>query len=204
MIEFNNHLAGGRPTRQCKGDLPEWVPAGTARFSHAQQAAYAAFVARAPGSHTLTYPGFFLGQTLLKLLSVGLLYRQQLLLLDAISSPVTSKAPELAAVQFHNTRCQAIQEHAIMRDEYDCPWGTRQLLFQPSNGHQIQVIGGFVEQEYLRIAHECLRQGDAPLPATGELAEPRLRRELQAGQHHPDRRLQAPTITVLQACLEVV
>ena len=204
MIEFNDHLARGRATCQRQRDLPEGVPASAARLSHTQQAAYAALVARAPGPHTLAHPGFFLDQTLIKLLSLGLLHRQQLLLLGAIGSPIARKAPELATVQFDNTSCQTIQEHPVVRHKHERPWETRQVLFQPINGLQVQVIGGFVEQEHLRIAHQGLRQGHAPLPATGELTEPRLRRELQASQHHLHLRLQAPTVTVLQVRLEVV
>jgi hypothetical protein len=174
------------------------------RLTHTQQAAYTAFVARAPRLHPLTHPSFFLGKTLIELLSLGFLHCQQLLFLGAIGSPVAGKAPELATVQFYNTRGQAIQEHAIVRHKHERPWETPQVLLQPINGHQVQVIGGFIEQEHLRIAHQGLRQGHASLPATGELAEPRLRGELQAGQHHLDLCLQAPTVAVLQVRLEVV
>ena len=80
------------------------------------------------------------------------------------------------------------------------------MPFEPINGVQIQVIGrgSSSNNNSGSMACESLGERHASLPTTGELAEPRLRGELQAGQHHLDLRLQAPTVAVLQVCLEVV
>ena len=78
--------------------MPECVPTRPTGLAHGQQVAHTALVARPSRPHALAHPGFFCGETLVKLLSVGLLHRQKLLLLGAIGGPVADKTPQLAAV----------------------------------------------------------------------------------------------------------
>ncbi len=53
-----------------------------------------------------------------------------------------------------------------MGDEQHGTVETGKRLFQPGNGTDIQVVGGLVEQQQIRLGHQCLGQQHAAAPAT--------------------------------------
>ena len=65
----------------------------------------------------------------------------------------------------------SIEEFTVVRNHQQRAGITQQPLLQPDDGIQIQVIGGFVEQQQLRTTHECARQIQPHPPATGKLRD---------------------------------
>ena len=63
---------------------------------------------------------------------------------------------------------QGIQQGHVMGDDYDGSAVGAQVLFHPSLGLDIQMVGGFVQQQHFRLPEKKLRQRDAHLPAAGE------------------------------------
>ena len=70
----------------------------------------------------------------------------------------------------------------------------QQQVFQPGNRIQIQVVGGFVQQQHIRLGHQRLRQGHALAGAAREFAHRRLRIQVQALQRLFDALLPVPSI----------
>ena len=88
-----------------------------------------------------------------------------------------------------------------MGDEQHGPIETGQRLFQPGNRADIQMVGGLVEQQQIRLGHQCLGQQHAAAPPTGELGQGAVSRQLQATQGAVDQLLQAPAILRLERLL---
>ena len=61
-----------------------------------------------------------------------------------------------------------VQKVAIMRDDNNGAFVAVQILFQPIDGTDIQVVGWFVEEEHIRLGVKNLGQEHPHLPATGE------------------------------------
>ena len=67
-------------------------------------------------------------------------------------------------------RAYAVQKVAIMRNDDHRGFAGIQELFQPSNGIDVQIVGGLVEQQYVRIREQRLCEQYPELPARGNLA----------------------------------
>ena len=62
-----------------------------------------------------------------------------------------------------------VQEVAVVRDQHERVRVGGEIAFQPVARFQIQVVGGLVEQQQVRLFEQQLGQRDAHLPAAGEL-----------------------------------
>ena len=73
-----------------------------------------------------------------------------------------------------------------MRDEQQRPGILAQPGLQPQQCVQVEVVGGLIEQQQIRAAHEGAREVGAPPQATGELAhrprEIRVRKSESVGE----------------------
>ncbi|MNZ15504.1 hypothetical protein D3C78_324550 [compost metagenome] len=76
-------------------------------------------------------------------------------------------------------------------------------IFKPGNGADVQVVGRFIEQQQVGLGHQRLGQQHAAAPATGELGQGLVGRQLQAAQGAVDQLLQAPAIARLEVVLDV-
>jgi dienelactone hydrolase len=65
---------------------------------------------------------------------------------------------------------QDVEQGEVVGDDDDGARVAEQELFDPLDGLDVEVVGRFVEQEDAGLGEEELRQGDAHLPAAGELA----------------------------------
>ena len=62
---------------------------------------------------------------------------------------------------------QAIQESAVVADGQNAGGKPGQLLLQPFDGRQVEMIGRLVEQKDVRLADERAREVGAPRLAAG-------------------------------------
>ena len=88
-----------------------------------------------------------------------------------------------------------------MRDQDTSVGIIVQVFFQPVAGLEVQVVGGFVEQQQVGFFQQQFGQGDAHLPAAGEFfraAMPIGGRESQPAQHHSHLRLERISVAVLE------
>src|SRR5205814_1249868 len=61
-----------------------------------------------------------------------------------------------------------VEEVTIVRDQHKGVGVIRQIFFQPVASFKIKMVGGFIEQEQVRLLQQELGQGNSHLPATGE------------------------------------
>ncbi len=74
-------------------------------------------------------------------------------------------------VQFENGGDGVIQEGAVVRDDQRCPVEAVQPVFQPFEHGDVEVVGGFVEQQQVRLFQQDARQHQAGLLAAGEVGD---------------------------------
>ena len=110
---------------------------------------------------------------------------------------------QVAAIQFEDAGGQGLEEGAVVGDEQHGARIAAQGVFQPGDGADVQVVGGFVEQQQIRLGHQRLGQQHAPPPAAGQFGEGLFRRQLQPAQGAFHQLLQAPAIAGLQLLLDV-
>ena len=100
-----------------------------------------------------------------------------------------------------------VQEIAVVRDQHVGERIVGQVLLQPVARFQIQVIGGLVQQQQVRLFEQQLGQRDAHLPAArkflGALV-PLLVRKPEAGQHRPHLRFDGVAVAGAELAIELM
>ena len=76
-----------------------------------------------------------------------------------------------AFVQVQGVRAQAVEEFAVVRDHQQRARVLEQPLFKPQHGVEVEVVGGFVEQQQVRGHHQRPRQVQAHAPAAREIGD---------------------------------
>ena len=145
---------------------------------------------------------------------------ERLKLLDAVALVLVSRHQRIAALlfllqillvvaavelhalvpDFGGAIHRDIEKVAVVRDEDVGKRILEQILLQPVAGFQIEVVGGLVEQQQVGLGEQQLAQGDAHLPAAGELfgvARPIFLAEAEAVEHGADLRVER--VAVLHA-----
>ncbi len=97
---------------------------------------------------------------------------------------ITRPRRQLAAIDLDDAGRQPLEERAIVRHEHH-----RALVFgeeglEPGNGLDIEVVGGLVQQQQFRLAHQRARQQHAALPSTRQRVDVDVRLQLQPRHHH--------------------
>ena len=60
----------------------------------------------------------------------------------------------------------AVKKLAVMRNNDDAPAVRAQIIFEPQQRVEIEMIRGLVEQQHVGLLQEEFREGDTHLPAT--------------------------------------
>ncbi len=160
-------------------------------------------VAGAPRLDALTDPRLLLGQLLVELGVLAGLHLQLVALLGLVPGVVAGIAAEASAVELEDGRGQLRQEGAVVGDEQHGAVEGGQLLLEPGNGVEVQVVGGLVEQQQVRLGHQRPGQRHAPPPAPGERSHLGVLGQPQAGQHHVDALVEGPAVDRLEARLQL-
>mmetsp|Transcript_12834 Transcript_12834/g.51191 ORF Transcript_12834/g.51191 Transcript_12834/m.51191 type:complete len:547 (-) Transcript_12834:459-2099(-) len=90
---------------------------------------------------------------------------------------------QLLLVQVHDPGADVVEEGAVVGDDDEglLP-GPAEVLLEPNDGVEVEVVGGLVQQQEGGLAEEGAREGNAHPPAAGELLRRlllHLGRELQ-------------------------
>ncbi len=89
-----------------------------------------------------------------------------------------------------------------MGNEHDGAAVFDQELLQPLDGLDVQVVGGLVEQQHVRVRDQRLAQQHAPLEPAGQLCEIGLGVQRQALDHGFDQPIGVPAAGRLDAFLQ--
>ena len=135
------------------------------------QGAHPALVTGASRLHSLADPDLFLCQFLVEQrLLLG--FCRQLLRLDArVVIVIAAGGAECAAIQFHDARGQAVDECAVVTDEQQGAGKLQQELLQPLDRLDVKMISRLVEQQDVRLRHQCPGEQRPPPPAAGQFIE---------------------------------
>ncbi len=170
------HLALGRGELQ-----PGRRPAALAPFlPQRRQLRHPAHVALAPGGHAVGDPVLLAHDLAVELLAVarvllGHLLAPRLEMLEAAVHPAGD-----TALEPHHRAAQRLQQAAVVADEHDAGALARQLLLQPLDRRQVQVVGRLVQQEQVGLRRQRPGQRRAArLPAR------QPRRVFRPGQAQP-------------------
>ena len=110
-----------------------------------------------------------------------------------------------APLRFHDLVADPIQEGPVVADHHQRAGLADQVPLQPLDGFNIQVVGGFVQQQQIRLLQQHLAQGDPHLPAAGVVAHQlfcSLRREADRGQQLVDAGIEFVAVQALEARLQ--
>ena len=131
----------------------------------------AALVPRPPRLDPLADPGFFLGQLLVEFGGLGGFDRQDRLFARGEGVEITHPVDQAAAVDLDDPRGQLAEEDAVVRHEDQRAAIAQQIILQPGDGVDVQVVGRLVQEHDVGVAHQAARQEDAPLEPGGEALE---------------------------------
>ncbi|MNT03673.1 hypothetical protein D3C72_1382200 [compost metagenome] len=142
--ELGHDLAAGLTRGHVHVDAALHLAARGAAGAQFLQPRDAALAARAAGFDALADPDLFLRQQLVGLGADDRLLRELLFLLDEVLLEVARVGTQLAPVELHDAGGDAVQEAAVVGDGDDAALEVDQQLFQPLDGVEVQVVGGFV------------------------------------------------------------
>ncbi len=86
-------------------------------------------------------------------------------------------APGEPALQPHHGAADGLQHAPVMADQHDAGAGGGELLLQPLDGGQVQMVGRLVQQQQVGGGRQGAREGGPPGLAAGK-----MRRVLVASQ----------------------
>src|SRR5690606_22902833 len=171
--------------------------------AHRLERTHSAFVTGTAGLDALTNPHLLLGQALVEQRVGGLFGGQLLLLVHQEAGVIAVPVDQTATIQLEDACRQILQEGAVVGDEQHGAAEILESLFQPGDGTDIQVVGGLVEQQQIRLGHQRLRPQHTTAPATGKLGQGLVGWQLQAAEGAVDQLLQAPAIFGFQLLLHM-
>jgi hypothetical protein len=163
---------------------------------HAQglERAHASFVAGAARLDALPDPDFLLGQAFVEQ-GIGLGLGMQAFLAPAqVVVVVARPTRHLATVDLHDSCRQRTQEAAIVGDKHEAATQAVEEVFQPGDGIEVEMVGGFVQQEHIGLFDQRLRQQHPTLHATGQRRELFVFSQAQALHHLGDTPVHVPAL----------
>ena len=86
----------------------------------------------------------------------------------AVVAPVAARVP---ALQVHHVGGDAVQEVAVVGDDEGGAVPVLEPVLEPQGGIEVEVVGGLVEEQQVRAAHQSLREVQPDPPAARELAD---------------------------------
>ena len=151
-------------------------------------------VARPARLDALADPDLLLGEELVELRVLLLLRGEQLRLPHQVLVVRAGVRTQLAAVEVDDARREALEEGSVVGDEEHGPTELQQQLLELGDGPELQVVGGLVQQEQVRVPDQGRGEERAPLHACGELAEWRLERKVEPSRLAVEPRLVLPFV----------
>src|SRR6185503_11374924 len=109
---------------------------------------------------------------------------------------------ELPAIELDDPGGDRREEGAVVGDEEDGSGVGLEVLLQPANRVDVEMVGGLVEQQQVRLRHQRAAEQGPATPAAGELAHLTVRRKREARHDELNLLLQAPSVALLERVLQ--
>jgi hypothetical protein len=113
---------------------------------------------------------------------------------------------QVAAVDLEDLADHAVQELAVVRGHHQRALERAQPVLEPQDRLEVEVVGGLIEQQRVRLHDQDPREPDAHLPAARERADVAvhlLGREAEAREHGARARLEPVAAERLEARLRL-
>ena len=183
IFGFHDSVAGA--LRLAETQLRAALPLAALRplASVLLQLADAALVAGAARLGASPGPRFLLRHLLVEHGPFFFLRLEQGFLADKEGVPVAGPVKELAPVELQDARGHAAEKGPVMGDEEQRHARGSQQVFHPVDGGDIEMVGGLVQQQRVRVGGQRAREQHPPLLPSGKGGEEGVR--LQARQGNP-------------------
>ena len=202
-FEFYHHLPAGFAARQRQPHVALQFAAGGAFAAQFVQTAHAPFVAGAPRFDAFANPDFFLGEEFVELFCRAPFGGEFLVAAGAVFGVTAGIAGKLATVERDDAGGDAVEKGAVVGDDDERAAKIAHQLFQPEDAVNVQMVGGFVEQQHVGIAHQCAGERDALERAAGQCRQRCLCIQPKLVNQGFGALLQAPGIGGLNLLLQV-
>jgi hypothetical protein len=110
---------------------------------------------------------------------------------------------QAAAIELDDAGRQRPQEGAVVGDEEQGDAGAQQVLLEPADRLDVEVVGRLVEEQQVGLAGKRAGEQHPPFHPAGEVDEGRVRLQLEAGQHLLDALLQRPAAGGVEGVLHL-
>ena len=98
----------------------------------------------------------------------------------------------------------ADEERAVVGDEQQRAGEIAQVVLEPPDRVDVEVVGRLVEQQQIRLRDQRLAEQRAPAPAAGQLAHRAIGRQRQPRHDHRlDSLLEPPAVALLELVLQL-
>ena len=139
------------------------------RRPHRVQLAEPAHVALAPGGDAVAQPMLFAHDLAAELVLLALLLLEDRVAPGFEMRKTLVEPARVAAVEPHGCPRDALQEAAVVRDDDDCRRRAVQLVFQPLDRGEIEMVGRLIEQQDVGLRGDRAGKGGAARLAAGKL-----------------------------------
>ena len=194
MFQLGDDFAAFLAAVELKVDLPLYVAAFGTLAAQLFQTAHAAFVTGTARFDAFAYPRFFLRVEFVEEAVVFRLNCQLLRFFLAVFGERAGIRAQNAAVKFDDARSNIVQKTAVVGNHNQAAFKRLEQVFQPDNRVDVQMVGRFVQQQYIGLLHPSLRQGDTLFLTAGEVANFFVFRQTEFPQSLLDCRIQFPTV----------
>ena len=121
-----------------------------------------------------------------------------------VSRKVAGKTGQFSAIQLDDARGDVVEKTPVVRDEQHTAVEIIEQPFQPFDGSEVEMVGRFVQDQYIRLGHQRLRQRHALAHPAGQVRYQPLGVELQARERGRDLVLEAPAVARIEFFLQLV
>ncbi len=202
MLRFDHHLAGVVALLDFQAGGALAVAAPGVVLAHAFQGAHPAFVTGAARLDALADPALFLAELLVELGVGALFVFQRRLLAGQVLVVIAGPAGQFAAVQLDNAGRQGADEGPVVGNEHQGGGIAFEEGFQPADRVQVQVVGGLVQQQDVRLLDQRPGQQHAAFHAAGQAGEVLLAVQVELGEHRVHALEQLPGAARLDLIVE--
>jgi len=163
-------------------------------LAHLRQGSHTTFVASSTRLDSLSNPLFLLPELLVEQSVRRLFILSRFFLSSQEVSVIARPACDLAAIDFQYARGEFLQECPIVSDEQ---YGARvrvDLVLEPLDRRNIEMICRLVEEQQIRFLNQRLRKSNASPPAAGQLVHFLLCRNFESGNRFFNALLDMPAV----------
>ena len=157
MFQFGDDFAAFLTAVELEIDLPLHIAAFGALAAQLFQTAHAAFITGTARFDAFAYPCFFLCVEFVEEAVMFRLDCQLLRFFLAVFGERAGIGAQNTAIEFDDARGDVVQKTAVVGNHDQAAFKRLEQVFQPDNRVDVQMVGRFVQQQYVGLLYPSLR-----------------------------------------------